>query len=101
MIATATLTKAGQITIPKEIRDFLGLVPGQRISFRKKQDTVLLERQKTVDEITEHIHSLIPEDTRERYIHEYGGLTHAEYLEKWQETPEARAELEEEELKCR
>jgi len=101
MPAIATLTKTGQITIPKEIRDHLGLKPGQKIIFRKTKDAALLERQKTVEEITEHIHSLIPDDVRAKYISEYGGLTYTEYLDKWLDSPEARAEREEEELRCR
>jgi AbrB family looped-hinge helix DNA binding protein len=34
----STLTAKGQATIPKEIRDFLGLKPGDRIRFFKHPD---------------------------------------------------------------
>lgn len=35
---TATLTSKGQITVPKSVRDDLGLVPGSQVSFRHVAD---------------------------------------------------------------
>ena len=32
-MATATITSKGQITIPKEVRDALGVEPGDRVEF--------------------------------------------------------------------
>jgi antitoxin PrlF len=32
-MATATMTSKGQLTVPKEIRDRLGLKPGDRVDF--------------------------------------------------------------------
>lgn len=40
---TATVTSKGQITIPKEVRDALGLVPGDRVAFRLVEDAAILE----------------------------------------------------------
>lgn len=34
----ATMTSKGQITIPKEVRDDLGLRPGTRVAFVKNED---------------------------------------------------------------
>ena len=35
---TATLTAKGQVTIPKSIRDLLGLVPGSIVDFERSDD---------------------------------------------------------------
>lgn len=39
------LTAKGQVTIPKPVRDLLGLRPGNAVRFRRTEDgTVLIER---------------------------------------------------------
>lgn len=35
---TATVTAKGQVTIPKSVRDLLGLVPGSLIDFERADD---------------------------------------------------------------
>ena len=45
--ATAITTK-GQVTIPKEIREELGLKPGDKVIFRKEGDSVVLEPASTL-----------------------------------------------------
>ncbi|KOF12377.1 AbrB family transcriptional regulator [Ensifer adhaerens] len=35
---TATVTAKGQITIPKPVRDLLGIVPGSKVDFRRAPD---------------------------------------------------------------
>jgi len=35
---TATVTAKGQITIPKAVRDALGVKPGSRVDFRRNED---------------------------------------------------------------
>ena len=37
-MATATLTSKGQITLPKRIREKLGVKAGDRIAFRERSD---------------------------------------------------------------
>ena len=96
MVYSATLTKTGQITVPKNVREWLGVKPGQRIVFRRENNETVISREKTVDEITEKIRTLIPEDARRAYKKEYGGLTTAEWEEKWAKSPEAKEYLKEE-----
>lgn len=35
---SAIVTAKGQVTIPKSIRDYLGIVPGSRVDFRRNDD---------------------------------------------------------------
>jgi len=46
-MASSTLTSKGQITIPREIRDHLGLRKGDRIVFQFDEHGNLLLRQET------------------------------------------------------
>ena len=46
MTTAATLTSKGQTTIPKEIRDGLGMKPGDRISFTLMPDGTVIMRVK-------------------------------------------------------
>lgn len=48
-MATATLTSKGQTTIPKEIRDFLGIGPGDKLDFIVESDGRVLLRSATLD----------------------------------------------------
>ena len=47
MSTDATLTSKGQTTIPKEIRDSLGLQPGDRMTFTLMRDGTVVMRVKT------------------------------------------------------
>lgn len=44
----ATVTSKGQVTIPKAVRDLLGIEPGTEVEFRRTDDgVVVLERADT------------------------------------------------------
>lgn len=47
MTTDATLTTKGQTTIPKEIRESLGLQPGDRMTFTLMPDGTVVMRVKT------------------------------------------------------
>ena len=46
---TATLTSKGQITVPKAVRDALGVRPGDRLAFRIRGDGTVTVEADTVD----------------------------------------------------
>jgi antitoxin PrlF len=58
MTAAATLTSKGQTTIPKEIRDSLGMKPGDRMTFTLMPDgTVILRvKSKSIMELAGVLH---------------------------------------------
>ena len=47
MSTDATLTSKGQTTIPKEIRDSLGMKPGDRMTFTLMPDSTVIMRVKS------------------------------------------------------
>lgn len=50
---TATMTTKGQVTIPKEVRDHLGIDTGDRLSFVVQEDGTVI-----VKPITRHVRDL-------------------------------------------
>ena len=48
-MATATLTSQGQLTLPKSIRDLMGLKSGDRVSFRVREDHTVVVEPETLD----------------------------------------------------
>lgn len=49
MRATSKLSSKGQVTIPKEIRDALGISPGDRVVYELDEDGVRLARATPFD----------------------------------------------------
>ena len=100
MASTATITKSGQITLPKWARDFLGVKPGERVALRKNVDKIEVAREKNAHELAEEIRSLIPEEARKWHMEHYAGMTSAEMQEKWENSDEGRAYYQEEMERC-
>ena len=48
MKASTSITVKGQVTIPKEIREELGLKPGDKVVFEKEANTIVLKSAKTL-----------------------------------------------------
>lgn len=41
----STVTSKGQVTLPKKVRDALGLVPGSKVEFELREGQVLLHKR--------------------------------------------------------
>jgi antitoxin PrlF len=48
-MATATVTSKGQTVIPKPVRDYLGLQPGDRVDYIIQEDQTVLLKPATQD----------------------------------------------------
>ena len=96
MAQTATITKAGQITVPKWVREAIGAQPGQRVVFRREDDHVIMMREKSAAEIATEIDQLIPDEAREYHMQHFAGLTAEEASSKWLETSDAAHHFKEE-----
>jgi antitoxin PrlF len=48
-MSASSLTSKGQVTIPKPVRDVLGIHAGDRVSFLVREDGVVELRPETVD----------------------------------------------------
>lgn len=48
-MASSRMTSKGQITVPKAVRDALGVEPGDRLAFRIEDDGRVLVEPETVD----------------------------------------------------
>ena len=44
MIPTMRVTEKGQVTIPKELRDALGIGEGTEVEFERKRDTIVVRK---------------------------------------------------------
>lgn len=83
MTYVATLTRTGQITVPKNVREWLGVESGQRIVFKRRNNEVVIAREKTAMEIAEDIDKLIPDDVRAEHLKKYAGMSSEEMRQKW------------------
>ena len=50
VLGTAKIREKGQITIPEEVRRFLKIKPGDKISLLWEKGQVIIKREKTIHE---------------------------------------------------
>lgn len=96
MSYTATLTSSGQITIPKPIRDQLAIKVGSRLNLSLTNNTLTIERKKTIDEIFASLRTLndkLPPEAKAR-LKKDAGKTATELMNEYWDSPEGQRELE-------
>lgn len=47
MIPTMRVTEKGQVTIPKELRDALGIGAGTEVEFERRRDAIVVRKART------------------------------------------------------
>ncbi len=72
------VTEKGQVTIPKEIRDRLGIVPGTEVEFIAKDDAALLVK---VNESDKQIRNFEEWAASVEGLLDLDGMTTDEYME--------------------
>jgi len=65
-MTTSTLTIKGQTTIPKEIRDYLGIKPNERLAFDIKAGNVVVSRaSRSIAELAGSLKSSVPRASKQ------------------------------------
>lgn len=105
MTYAVAINSSGQATIPKAIRELLGIVPGEnRLTFEVVKGKVILGREKSraemLDESMEKIWRNLEEAERrnpeiKKAIETYRGMTFNEVRDAYDATPEGKREFEE------
>lgn len=51
MALTSTISEKGQVTIPKKLRDALGIRPGDRLEFETRGDAIRIRKRPDLDRL--------------------------------------------------
>ena len=89
---SAVITKSGQVTLPKELRDFLGVKPGEKIIFDTDEKRVIIKRKFTLEEYTEMMDKNMSKKTK-RLAKKYANMTVSEMREAYAKSRRGRAEI--------
>lgn len=92
---SATMNTNGQITIPKVLREFLGVYPGQKIELIQDNVSVRIERYLTAKEAFAKINSAPKSQQTLKAIEHNRGKTASELAEEWGKQPDHVVYLQE------
>lgn len=87
MSHAVVINSSGQITLPKAIRDILGVKIGDRVKFDVEKDKVEVSRVKDVYEILAEVDAIWTPEEREQ-IRKTAGKTARELREEWDNSEE-------------
>lgn len=68
--ATTTVTTKGQVTIPKEIREQIGIGPSDRVSFRVEDGVIQIVKRRSVRDVAGKVKPLRNIDDFEKVFRE-------------------------------
>ena len=104
IVATITLNKSSQTTIPKKIREMLGVELGDRLNLRTttKKGELIISREPSLTERLDAIReryweqlSSGEQSDREQRLKHYKHMTVSEMRTEWEASPEAKAYYQE------
>lgn len=50
-MASSTISEKGQVTVPKSLRDALGIMPGDRLAFELQGETIRIRKEPDLDRL--------------------------------------------------
>lgn len=50
-MASSTISEKGQVTVPKSLRDALGIMPGDRLTFELHGETIRIRKERDLDRL--------------------------------------------------
>ena len=95
MVYSVAITKSGQMTLPKELRIFLGVDGMSRITLKKSKDGVVISKRMSEEEFFAAIDEHIPTKARE-IAKKDGNKSVSEIIKETRNSAEAKKKLEEE-----
>lgn len=106
MSYAVSINSSGQATIPKAVREFLGVVPGEnRLIFDLVDGKVVLMREPSRAEMLEEsmkkIWARLDEEKKQnpefaKNYEKYKGMSYEEVMDAYYDTPEGKKEFKEE-----
>lgn len=67
----STVTSKGQVTLPKRVRDALGLVPGSEVDFELEDGKVVLHKKVSKEKLARwqgYLRGELPEDSVDEFV---------------------------------
>lgn len=91
----ATMSSVGQITLPKDVREKMGIGPGSKLKLDLDSGRLIIERQKTLPEALAEIDRLREEELKEnpefaKRYKKYAGMTASEMKDSWAQSKEGK-----------
>ncbi|MBQ8984436.1 AbrB/MazE/SpoVT family DNA-binding domain-containing protein [Candidatus Saccharibacteria bacterium] len=94
---TVSVTSAGQMTLPKALREKHGILSKVFIDEDEKTGKIVVEREKTreeqVDEMFSKLDAIWTDEDRAK-TKKYAGMSFEETVDELEKTPEGRAAIE-------
>lgn len=99
---TMTITRSGQITLPKVFRDMIGVKPGERVVVEADSNQIRVRRRMSEEEFRATLDSVLSPETKARTARiikadrKKGIKTTRQMIDEYHNSPEAKRALEEE-----